>query len=125
MPHSDLVQSVTRAVAILELVAGSPASMSLKEICEALGLKVSTAHNIVRTLIAKGLLAGSARPVRYMLGPAVGRLAMAYRQHRQTRPDAVDAGRTDQPASPGPAEGRNVAWDHRGDPSGQTPSGEP
>ncbi|HOG51907.1 MAG TPA: helix-turn-helix domain-containing protein [Lentisphaeria bacterium] len=56
MPRSDMVQSVLKALDILRLAASSPRGMRLNEIAEALGMKTSTAHNLIRTLCARGFL---------------------------------------------------------------------
>lgn len=56
MPNSDMVQSVLKALDILRLTAASPRGMRLNEIAEALGMKTSTAHNLIRTLCARGFL---------------------------------------------------------------------
>jgi len=56
MPRNELVQSVTRAMEILEAAAYSEKGLRLNEVAESLGVKVPTAHNLLRTLISKGLI---------------------------------------------------------------------
>ncbi len=68
MPHSDLVQSVSRSIDILELLAGSEEGMTLQGISGSLGVQPPTAHNLLRTLLARGFVSKSTRPVRYRLG---------------------------------------------------------
>ena len=75
MPHNELVQSLLRAVDVIELVAQSERGLSLGEVCESLGLKQPTAYNLIRTLIARDLVEKTTSPVRYRLGPTVVRLA--------------------------------------------------
>ncbi|MDH7568869.1 MAG: helix-turn-helix domain-containing protein [Armatimonadota bacterium] len=78
MPGSDLVQSVCRSLDVLELVARAEQGLSLQEVARALGVRLSTAHNLVRTLTARQFLVRTSRPVRYRLGPAVLDLASAH-----------------------------------------------
>ncbi len=72
-----LVQSLTRGLQILELAAASEQGVSLGEMAAALQVSPPTAHNLGRTLVAKGYLEKTARPVRYRLGAAVPQLAHA------------------------------------------------
>jgi len=85
MPRSALVQSVLRGIEIVELVARSESGLSLPEICEGLGLKQPTAHNLIRTLVSRGYLEKTQRPVRYRLGASAGRLAGQYADHALVR----------------------------------------
>lgn len=85
MPHSDLVQSLLRAVDVIELVAQSERGLSLGEVCNALGLKQPTAHNLIRTLIARDFVEKTQSPVRYRLGAAVARLAEERQNHTVVR----------------------------------------
>ena len=85
MPHSELVQSLLRAVDVLELVAQSERGLSLGEVCNSLGLKQPTAHNLIRTLIARDYVQKTTSPVRYRLGPAVARLAEERQNHTVVR----------------------------------------
>lgn len=75
MPHGNLVQAVERAAALLELAAGAPEGLGLRELAAGSGLKVSTAHNLLRTLVACRLLERVSRPVRFRLGPQLLELA--------------------------------------------------
>ena len=85
MPHGELVQSLLRAVDVIELVAQSERGLSLGEVCNALGLKQPTAHNLIRTLIARDFVEKSSSPVRYRLGSAVSRLAEERQHHTVVR----------------------------------------
>lgn len=78
MPSSVLVQSVCRSLDVLQAVARSEEGLSLQEIARVLGVRPSTAHNLVRTLAARRFLTRVDRPVRYRLGPAVFDLAAAH-----------------------------------------------
>jgi len=82
MAGSSLVQSLSRALDILEAVgrAESQAGSTLVEITRNLGLKPATAHNLAKTLIARGYLerpaSGAARG--YRLGRAAGELGEMF-----------------------------------------------
>jgi len=75
MPGKELVQSILRAVDVLELLASEPAGLALGDLCGRLGLKAPTVHNILRTLMARALVERHAAPVRYRLGPRLGEMA--------------------------------------------------
>jgi IclR family acetate operon transcriptional repressor len=75
MPGSELVQSVLRAVDILELLASDPGGVTLGDLCSGLGLKPPTVHNLLRTLSARSLVERSGPPIRYRLGPRLGEMA--------------------------------------------------
>jgi len=64
---------------IAEAVSEASGGLALADICAATGLKTSTAHNLVRTLVDGGFLARTGPAARYQLGPAV--IAMAARYH--------------------------------------------
>ncbi|HMO26978.1 MAG TPA: helix-turn-helix domain-containing protein [Tepidisphaeraceae bacterium] len=85
MPHSELVQSLLRAVDVMELVAQSDRGLSLSEVCASLGLKQPTAHNLIRTLVAREFVEKTSNPVRYRLGSAVVRLAEERANHAIVR----------------------------------------
>ncbi|RPI60916.1 MAG: hypothetical protein EHM48_06465 [Planctomycetaceae bacterium] len=69
MPSYDLVQSVGRALDILELVVNSETGLDLNGVVAFTFLKTATAHNLLRTLVAKGFLEKSRNPIRYYPGP--------------------------------------------------------
>lgn len=75
MPHSQLVQSLARGLTILDQIARSEGGLSLQELSRRLGLKPTTVHNLVRTLISRGFVEKASQPVRYRAGPAIGELA--------------------------------------------------
>jgi DNA-binding IclR family transcriptional regulator len=89
MPRSELIQSLLRAVDVIELVAQSERGLSLGEVCNALGLKQPTAHNLIRTLVARDFVERTNSPVRYRLGPAVSRLAEERQGHTLVRHASV------------------------------------
>jgi DNA-binding IclR family transcriptional regulator len=71
MSKNDLVQSVTRALDLLEMVGRSENGLTLQEIARSLGVQPPTAHNMARTLVARGYLQKSRQPIRYQLGSAL------------------------------------------------------
>jgi DNA-binding IclR family transcriptional regulator len=73
MAGSDLVQSLLKGLDILVLAGESGGGVRLADICEQQGLKASTAHNLVRTLTARGFLAKT-EGGRYIPGSAIDEL---------------------------------------------------
>ena len=63
-----LIQSLERAIDILELIRDNSNSIRATDVADHLGLGVATAHNIIRTLYARGYLAQDENN-RYLLGP--------------------------------------------------------
>ncbi|MEX0774820.1 MAG: helix-turn-helix domain-containing protein [Phycisphaeraceae bacterium] len=116
MPHSSLVQSVLRGMDIVDLVSQSEIGLSLRDVCTALRLKQPTAHNLIRTLVARGFVEKTTSPVRYRLGPAVTRLAGERASHSITRAAANVMGRffhqirAELPAHIGPYEEAAVTF---------------
>ena len=71
-------QAVERAVAILQVFDG-PSDLGVSEIAALVGLRVPTAHRIVRALVAGGLLGQDETTDRYHLGvttAVLGQLAL-------------------------------------------------
>lgn len=62
------IQSVDRALDILELYLASPEELSVKEISEAMGLSKSTAHGLIKTLEQRGYLKQNPGNMKYRLG---------------------------------------------------------
>ena len=73
------IQSAARAVNLLTLVASGETNGSGKELAEAAGLAVPTAHHLLATLVAEGFLTQDDR-ARYMLGPKIALLADAFQR---------------------------------------------
>jgi DNA-binding IclR family transcriptional regulator len=72
---NHLVQSVTRALDILESAARSEDGVTLQELSRVLDLKPPTVHNLARTLTVRRLLEKVPNPTRYRLGGVVRELA--------------------------------------------------
>lgn len=68
------IQSVERALTILELVAGERIGLSLSEMAERSGLNTSTCHHLAATLVARGYLAQNGRSRGYVLGNRLNEL---------------------------------------------------
>jgi DNA-binding IclR family transcriptional regulator len=62
------VQSVERTLRILELMADKGNPMALSEISNQLGLKISTTHRLLKTLIIKGFAEQDPYTGKYQLG---------------------------------------------------------
>jgi DNA-binding IclR family transcriptional regulator len=76
-PRLRAVPAVSRAVAILKLLAKSRTPLTLKAIADALDIVPSTALHILRVLVAEGLLQVDPPTKRYRLGVDMLTLARA------------------------------------------------
>jgi len=70
------IQSVTRALTIMEVLAENSGELSLNGICEETGLNVSTCHHLLKTLAQKNYVIPSRRGT-YALGSQILVLAGA------------------------------------------------
>jgi DNA-binding IclR family transcriptional regulator len=68
------VQSIERAAAILQVVAGSGGSLGVTDISEAVGLAKTTTHSLLRTLLLVGFVEQDPATGRYALGAGLLRL---------------------------------------------------
>ena len=73
MAQSNLVQSLQRALDLLEQTASSEKGLRLTELADKTGLKKTTVHNLVRTLLTRGYLVLD-NSHRYQPGPAIEEL---------------------------------------------------
>ncbi len=80
-PRIRNVPAVTRATAILRLLAKSDSPLALKSIAERLDLVPSTALHILRALLAEQLLRYDPETKRYTLGVGLLPLARAALEH--------------------------------------------
>ena len=69
--RNSLVQSVERAVGILECFVGDQAMMGISELAHRGGVSKATAHRLAATLVARGWLDRYRSTRRYRLGPRV------------------------------------------------------
>lgn len=74
-------QSVDRAVAILDLFLTERRALRLTDIAAAIALTPSTAHRIVRALVAGNLMSQDPLARTYSLGPKVLRLSQSMLSH--------------------------------------------
>jgi DNA-binding IclR family transcriptional regulator len=72
------VQSVERALSVLEAVARSPEPVPLAHLTEVLGIDPSSAFRLANTLKRRGFLANPNGRKHYVLGPAVWRMSREY-----------------------------------------------
>lgn len=64
-----VIQSVDRALTILEVLAASAEPMRLQEIAAATELKAPTCYHLLNSLVVRGYAARNAHPRSYSLGP--------------------------------------------------------
>lgn len=81
------VQSVLRALDILDALANANRPLRLQEIADSVGLKPPTCHHLLNSLVAREFATRLPRPRSYSLGPRIAQLA---RQSR-SRFDIVQA----------------------------------
>lgn len=72
------VQSVDRALSVLEAVAKSPEPVPLGQLTELLGIDPSSVFRLANTLKRRGFLANPSSRKNYVLGPTVWRLSREY-----------------------------------------------
>lgn len=80
MPGNELVQSLVRALDILECVSRSPSGIRLADAGDELGLNTTTAYNLMRTLAERGYLQKDSKS-RYHLGGALTDLLLNERNN--------------------------------------------
>lgn len=68
------MQSVRRAIGMLDCFGAGDVSLSLSDLLRRMGLSTSTTHRLARTLTVAGLLEQEARTGRYRLGPSITEL---------------------------------------------------
>jgi DNA-binding IclR family transcriptional regulator len=73
MAGGNLVGSLVKGLDILDVVARAPDGLRLKDIADEMGLKTTTAYNLVRTLHAIGYLHKNPKG-HYALGPKIAQL---------------------------------------------------
>lgn len=73
----NLIQSVDRALALLEVLADADEELPLGELARRAGLNTSTCHHLISTLMARGYVSQSTRTREYGLGNQILRLQHA------------------------------------------------
>ncbi|GAW33657.1 acetate operon repressor [Roseovarius sp. A-2] len=84
------IQSVERALNVLEIVAQERDGVTVSVISERLGLNISTCHHLITTLVKKGFVTHLGRIKGYALGPRLGELVQISEGERD--PDVLLAG---------------------------------
>jgi len=85
------IPALERGLDVLERIGAAPLGATATELIAATGVPRATLYRIVAVLAARGLISsGTARPPRYVLGPALVRLA-------RDAPPQVDLASTAQP----------------------------
>ncbi|ANW34131.1 IclR family transcriptional regulator [Ketogulonicigenium vulgare] len=72
---TTMIQSVDRALDLLEILADAPQEMRLQDIAAAAGLKVSTCHHLLGTLTQRGYVTRGSKGKSYSLGASIHKLA--------------------------------------------------
>jgi IclR family acetate operon transcriptional repressor len=112
------VQSVERALSLLEAVSASPEPVPLAHLTQVLGIDPSSVFRLANTLKRRGFLANPNGRKHYVLGPAVWRLSREYDWSRMLisicrDPVKALATRTGETAHLAVREGRQVFFiDH-------------
>lgn len=86
------VQSVARAVQMVDLVARSETGLNAKEISEETGVNRSATYHLLHTLSETGVLARDGR--RYVMGPRAGVFAAGFTRHRSPREQVAASARS-------------------------------
>jgi DNA-binding IclR family transcriptional regulator len=73
-----VIQSVDRAVRILQALAAGPGRLGVSELSQRLGLAKTTVHGLLRTLQVHGLVEQRADSDKYQLGPELLQLSHRY-----------------------------------------------
>ncbi|MFD8074607.1 IclR family transcriptional regulator [Streptomyces sp. NBC_00510] len=83
------IQSLSRAAAILRLLAGGERRLGLSDVASSLGLAKGTAHGILRTLQQEGFVEQDPVSGRYQLGAELLRLGNSYLDVHELRARAL------------------------------------
>jgi DNA-binding IclR family transcriptional regulator len=110
------VQSLERAAAILQVVAGSGGTLGVTDIAAAVGLPKTTAHSLLRTLLGVRFVEQD-RAGRYALGPGLLRLGTGHLDVNELRSRASNwadalASRSGQAVRLATLEGERVVVVH-------------
>ncbi|WP_368344473.1 IclR family transcriptional regulator [Pelagovum sp. HNIBRBA483] len=81
------IQSVERALNVLEIVAQERDGVTVSDVSERLELNISTCHHLIATLVKKGFVTHLGRVKGYALGPRLGELVQISEGERD--PDVL------------------------------------
>lgn len=90
-PPAGSLQSVTRALRLLELVAASREGVTAKEAATALGVALPTAYHLLTTLTGAGYLVHLAADRRFGLGYQIRVLEQGLCRQLEVRPEVAAA----------------------------------
>ncbi len=90
MMKPRLIQSVERAIAILETLAKEPKGLGLSEIASRIDLSSPTTYHLIATLLAHGLVYQSPKTKAYQLGSNLIRLGESARNQNDLVSVAMD-----------------------------------
>lgn len=82
MPGSEIVQSLDRGLAIIEMLSDASDGVTATEVAHHLGVQPTTAFNLLRTLVGRGFVSKSEKTARYRLGEALPRIVNKDRNCR-------------------------------------------
>ncbi|TCO70839.1 IclR family transcriptional regulator [Rhodovulum euryhalinum] len=85
------IQSVERALTIIEILAAAPDALALGEVAARAGLNVSTCHHLIATLVERGYVLNAGRNRGYMLSSRLQELT----ETNARKADLSDFARTD------------------------------
>jgi IclR family acetate operon transcriptional repressor len=68
LPQRSSIQSVERALAILEVLGGAHGPLRLGEVAQRCGINTSTCHHLLDTLVGRGYVSRAATGLGYRLG---------------------------------------------------------
>ena len=89
MGDSQIVQSVDRALTLLEHIAGEPDGLRLSEAARRAGLAASTAHRLLTTLEQRGFLQSDAHSGHWHIGRRAHTVGAAYALSRNLVAPAI------------------------------------
>src|SRR5437763_9502503 len=84
-----MVQSVQRAVRILQHLAAAGPGLGVTDLAERIGIAKPTAHALLRTLEAEGLVIHDRQSGKYALGPGLLPLGNAFLEGHELRMRSV------------------------------------
>ena len=87
---AEIIQSVVRALQILNALATHPDGLAKREVAKTVGLNISTTHHLVNTLEREGYV-HRLESGNYCVGPAIARLYSAYLRSPSLHTHLLDA----------------------------------
>ncbi|MGA5821161.1 IclR family transcriptional regulator [Kitasatospora sp. NPDC094028] len=84
-----MIQAVQRAIQVLKELATGTQRLGVSELADRLGVAKPTAHALLRTLQAEGMVSQDRETSKYQLGPGLVSLSNAYLDSHKLRTRAV------------------------------------